>query len=318
MSSAWRVRALLAAGALALFAVGIAGDRFWMQFLGKAMITCIFAISLDLLVGYAGLVSLAHAAFFGLAAYLLAGLSNRYGLLSPLATLPLCLAGAALCALVVGWLSLRATGVYFIMVTLAFTQMLFYVFNDAKAFGGSDGLYVTERPRLVLGERTLLDLGHPVTAYLAIWISLVLVYLFLRRVLRAPFGQVLVGIRGNEQRMRSLGYPTHRYKLVAFVLAGALAGLAGYLDATLYGFVNPAQFGWQKSGFALVTVLLGGKGTLFGPMLGAFLLTFLEYYGERVTPHWGALVGAVVIAVVLFLPRGLAGLLQPASGARRG
>jgi branched-chain amino acid transport system permease protein len=261
-------------------------------------------------------VSLAHAGFFGLSAYALAGLANGFGLLSPFFTLPLCLAAAALLALFIGWLSLRATGVYFIMVTLAFTQMLFYLFNEAPGLGGSDGVYVAEKPRLVVGGRTLLDLGDRTAAYLAIWACLVLVYFFLARALRAPFGRVLVGIRGNEPRMRSVGYPTRRYKLVAFVLAGALAGLAGYLDATLYGFVNPAEFGWRQSGLVLMTVLLGGKGTLYGPALGAFLLTLLEHYAARVTDHWSALVGAVIIAVVLFLPRGLAGLLQPLRSAR--
>jgi branched-chain amino acid transport system permease protein len=304
-----RVRTLLVAGAIALFLVAFSGDRFWLQFLGKAMITCIFAMSLDLLVGYTGLVSFAHAAFFGLSAYLLAGLSNRLGIVNPLFTLPLCLAGAALAALVIGWLSLRASGVYFIMVTLAFTQMLYYLFNDAPNFGGSDGLYVNDRPRI-----GALDFSDRTTSYLAIWAALVLVYLLLRRVLRAPFGHVLVGIRGNEQRMLSLGYPTRRYKLVAFVLAGALAGLAGYLDATLYGFVNPAHFSWRQSGLLLMTVLLGGKATLYGPMLGALLLTFLEHFGEQVTSHWNALIGAFLIVVVLFLPRGVAGLLQGARG----
>ena len=309
MSEPLRLRLLLAAGAIALLAPLFTGDRFWLQFLGKGMITCIFAASLDLLVGYAGLVSLAHAAFFGLAAYLLAGLSNRMALVNPLVTLPLCLAAAALAAAIIGWLSLRASGVYFIMVTLAFTQMLYYLFNDAPGLGGSDGLYVNDRPRIAS-----LDFSHRATAYGAIWIALVLVYAFLRRVLRAPFGHVLVGIRSNEQRMRSLGFPTGRYKLVAFVMAGALAGLAGYLDATLYGFVNPAQLGWRQSGLLLVTVLLGGKGTLYGPMIGALLLTFLEHYGERITAHWNALVGAFVIIVVLFLPRGVAGLLRSARG----
>ncbi|MGZ6142000.1 MAG: branched-chain amino acid ABC transporter permease [Myxococcales bacterium] len=309
MTQPLRVRVLLVAGALALLAVAFSGDRFWLQFLGKAMITCIFAMSLDLLVGYTGLVSLAHASFFGLSAYLLAGLSNRLGWVNPLLTLPLCLVFAALAAAAIGWLSLRASGVYFIMVTLAFTQMLYYLFNDAPAFGGSDGLYVNDRPRL-----GALDFGERTVAYVAIWIALVLVYLALLRILRAPFGHVLVGIRGNEQRMRSLGYPTGRYKLVAFVLAGALAGLAGYLDATLYGFVNPAHFSWRQSGLLLMTVLLGGKGTLYGPMLGALLLTFLEHYGEQVTSHWNALIGVFVIVVVLVLPRGIAGLLRGARG----
>ncbi len=315
MNQPLRVRVLLLLGAIALFAVAFSGDRFWLQFVGKAMITCIFAMSLDLLVGFVGLVSLAHAAFFGLSAYLLTGLTNSLGLVDPIVTLPLCLAGAALAALFIGWLSLRSAGVYFIMVTLAFTQMLFYLFNDAPWLGGSDGLYVAERPRVALGGRTLLDLGNGTATYLAVWVALVVVYLALRRALRAPFGHVLAGIRVNEQRMRTLGYPTRRYKLVAFVIAGALAGLAGYLDATLYGFVNPALFSWRQSALLLVIVLLGGKGTLYGPALGAFLLTFLEHYGERLTDHWSALVAALVIAVVLFLPRGVAGLLRPLRSA---
>jgi branched-chain amino acid transport system permease protein len=292
-------RAILLLGAAALGAIAFSGDRFWLQFLGKAMIGCILAISLDLLVGFTGLVSFAHSAFFGLAAYALAGLTNGLGFSNPLITLPVCLAAAAAAALIIGWLSLRATGVYFIMVTLAFTQMLYYLFSDSPVLGGSDGLYVQARP---VQSRT--------AAYLAIWFALLLVYLLLARVLRAPYGRVLEGIRGNEQRMRSLGYPTRRYKLVAFVIAGALAGLAGYLDATLYGFVNPAQLGWRQSGLILVTVLLGGKGTLYGPALGALFLAFIEHYGERVTEHWNALIAALVIGVVLFLPRGLAGLFQ--------
>jgi len=260
-------------------------------------------------VGYTGLVSLAHASFFGIAAYLLAGVSNRWGLVNPLITLPLCLAGAALLALAIGWLSLRSSGAYFIMVTLAFTQMLYYFFNDAPGFGGSDGLYVSQRPRL-----WVLDFSDRRAAYLAIWVALIAVYRLLVRILRAPFGRVLAGIRGNEQRMRSLGYPVGRYKLVAFVLAGTLAGLAGYLDATLYGFVNPAQFSWRQSGILLMTVLVGGKGTLYGPMLGALLLTFVEHYGEQLTTHYNALIGALVIAVVLFLPGGVAGLFRGARG----
>lgn len=294
-----RARLFLALFALALAAVPASGDRFWMQFLGKAMIGGIFAMSLDLLVGFAGLVSLSHAAFFGLGAYLLAGLSNRYQLAQIALTLPICMAGAAVAALIIGWLSLRAAGVYFIMVTLAFTQMLFYFLNDAPWFGGSDGLYVALRP-----------LSHPVAAYYAIWVALIAVYVFLVLLLRSPFGRVLIGIRGNEQRMRSLGYPTRQYLLAAFVLAGSLAGLAGYLDANLYGFVNPALFGWRESGLVLMTVLLGGKGTLHGPALGALLLAILQQQGERLTEHWMAIIGAVVIAVVLFLPRGVAGLIE--------
>ena len=168
-----RVPVLLAAGAVALLLPAFTGDRFWLQFAGKAMITCIFAMSLDLLVGCTGLVSLAHAAFFGLAGYLLAGLSNHGAWL----TLPVSLLGAGAAALAIGWLSLRATGVYFIMVTLAFTQMLYYLFSEAPGLGGSDGLYVGDRP-----------FASP---YFAIWIALVAGYLLLARLVRAPFGRAL-------------------------------------------------------------------------------------------------------------------------------
>jgi branched-chain amino acid transport system permease protein len=307
-------RAALWAGALALALVPLSGDRFWMQFAGKVMITCLFAVSLDLLVGYAGLVSLAHSAFFGLSAYLLVGLTNQLGWVSPLATLPLCIAVAALAALLIGWLSLRATGVYFVMVTLAFTQMLYYLFSESPALGGSDGVYLLERPRLALSGKAILDLADLAVAYAVIWIALLLSFLLLRRAVRSPFGRVVTAIRINEGRMRTLGYATDRYKLVAFVLGGALAGLAGYLDATLYGFANPAQFGWRQSGLVLVTVLLGGKGTLYGPALGAVLLSVLEHFAQRATEHWNAVVGVAVIAVVLFLPRGVAGLLEGGRG----
>jgi branched-chain amino acid transport system permease protein len=296
-----RVALLVAAAALAL--VPLTADRFWVQFAAKVMISCIFAASLDLLVGYGGMVSLAHAAFYGLAAYLLAGLSNGAGIAALPASLPLCLLGVGIVALGIGWLTLRTSGVYFVMVTLAFTEMLFHLFNEAPGLGGSDGLYISSRP---IAQRT--------AVYVAIWTSLVGAYLLLERVARGPFGRVLVGIRINEARMRTLGFATRRYKLTAFVIGALVAGLAGYLDATLYGFVNPAQLGWRQSGLVLVTVLLGGKGTLYGPMLGAALITLVEHFAAGATEYWGTLIGAIAIATVLLLPAGLAGVLQGTRG----
>jgi len=158
-------RVALLAGAAVLALVPLSGDRFWLQFAGKVMITCLFAVSLDLLVGYAGLVSLAHSAFFGLSAYLLAALGNQLGVASVFATLPLCIAFAALAALLIGWLSLRASGVYFVMVTLAFTQMLYYLFSESPGLGGSDGVFIAQRPRVLILGRTLLDLGDRTAAY---------------------------------------------------------------------------------------------------------------------------------------------------------
>jgi branched-chain amino acid transport system permease protein len=301
MSRGIRVALLVAAVALAL--VPIFADRFWVQFAAKVMIACIFAASLDLLVGYGGMVSLAHAAFYGLAAYLLAGLSNGLGIAVLPASLPLSLLGVAVVALGIGWLTLRTSGVYFVMVTLAFTEMLFHLFNEAPGLGGSDGLYISARP---IAQRT--------AVYVVIWLSLVGVYLLLERLTRGPFGRVLVGIRINEPRMRTLGYATGRYKLAAFVIGAVVAGFAGYLDATLYGFVNPAQLGWRQSGLVLVTVLLGGKGTLYGPMVGAALITVVEHFAAGATEYWGTLIGAIAIATVLALPAGLAGALQGTRG----
>jgi len=314
VSAPRRIRIALLVFALALALVPLAGERFWVQFAARTMIAALFAMSLDLLVGYAGIVSLAHAAFFGLGAYLLAGLTNGAGLVNPLATFPLALLGTAAAALVIGFLSVRTSGVYLVMITLAFTQMLYYLFGEAPGLGGSDGLYVAQRPRLAILGTTLFDLGQGTTAYFFIWAALVTVYLLLARMVQAPFGRVLAGIRINEPRMRTLGYRTRRYKVVAFVAAGALAGLAGVLDATLDGFVNPAIFGWRQSGLVLVTVLLGGKGTLYGPALGAVLLSVLEHFGEKWTAYWNALIGVVAIAAVLALPGGLAGLVRGSRG----
>lgn len=313
------LRIALAAAAAALSLAPLSGDRFWIQFLDKAMVSAIYAMSLDLLVGFTGLVSLGHAAFFGLSGYALAGLTNGAGVTQLAATLPLCLLAGAAAALIIGAVSLRTTGVSFIMVTLALAQMLYFVFNEAPGLGGSDGLYVAERPRLALGDTIILDLGSATARYQVTLLSMVLVYLLLRRIIAAPFGRVLLGIRANELRMQSLGYHTRRYQLVAFVLAAMLAALAGYLDASLYGFVTPAHLAWRESGLVLVTVLLGGKGTFYGPAAGAFLLTFLQTYGEKLTDHWLALIGLVAMAVVRALPDGLASLLrrrtEPARGA---
>jgi branched-chain amino acid transport system permease protein len=317
MRSRWPQRLCLAAAALVLGLSPLSGDRFWIQFLDKAMVSALFAMSLDLLVGYTGLVSLAHAAFFGLSGYVLAGLTNGLGVTHLLATLPLCLAAAALAALAIGALSLRTAGVYFIMVTLAFTQMLYFLFNDAPGLGGSDGLYVSERPRLTLLGTTVLDLGDRAVRYYTTLAILAAAWFLLRRLVGSPFGRVIAGIRANEPRMQALGFATGRYKLASFVIAGVLAGLAGYLDAALYGFVNPAHLSWRESGLVLVAVLLGGKGTFHGPALGAFLLHFLQTYGEKVTDRWLALIGFIAMGVVLFLPGGLAGLPERLRAPRR-
>jgi branched-chain amino acid transport system permease protein len=300
----------LAAGAAAaaLAAFPLAGSDFYLQFVTKIMIMGIFAMSLELLVGTTGLVSLGHAAFFGVAGYTLALLTAQYEAANLWLMLAAALAVAALCALVIGALVLRTSGVYFIMATLAFAQMLFYLLHDAKFAGGSDGLYIYLRPQAHLFGWRPFDLDDKLHLYYFVLALLVLVYAFLRTVLASRFGHALVGIRINEARMRSLGFATYRYKLAAFVLAGTLAGLAGYLAALQFGFVNPELLSWHYSGNVLMMVILGGMGSLSGAVAGAFAMTFLQELFSGFTKHWQLLMGAFVAVVALTLPRGLAGL----------
>lgn len=306
---------LACAGALLVFPAG--ADRFYLQLVSKIMIMAIFAMSLNLLVGCTGLVSLGHAAFFGLGAYTLMVMSPAYEAASLWLSLPVALGAAALAALLIGLLVLRSSGVYFIMVTLAFTQIFFYYVMGSKALGGSDGAYIYVKPDATILGITPFDLTDRVQFYYVVLLLMAATYLLLRMVLRSPFGHVIQGIRVNERRMRSLGFPTFRYKLASFVIAGALAGLAGYFDAAQFGFVNPDLFGWRQSGIALMMVILGGMGTLYGPILGAFALVLLEEFLKDQTKHWLLPMGLFIMLAVLALPDGLGGLTGQLRAVRR-
>ena len=301
----------------ALLALPALADRFYMQLVSKIMIMAIFAMSLNLLVGCTGLVSLGHAAFFGVGAYTLMLLSPQYAAASLWLSLPAALAAAAVAALVIGLLVLRSSGVYFIMATLAFTQMFFYYVTGSKALGGSDGAYIYVKPDAALFGVTPFRLADPVQFYYAVLVLMAATYVALRFLLRSPFGHAIQGIRVNERRMRSLGFPTFRYKLVSFVIAGALAGLAGYFDAAQFGFVNPDLFGWRQSGIVLMMVILGGMGTLYGPILGAFALVLVQELLTDLTKHWLLPMGLFIILAVLLLPDGIGGLRGQLGAVRR-
>lgn len=307
-SRAMTILLLVAVAALALFPW--VGESFYVSLVMRMMILGIFAMSLDLLIGYTGLVSFGHAAFFGLAGYLLAIITPDSGPVSLWFALPFCLAGTALAALVIGWFSVRTSGIYFIMLTLAFAQMLYYFFNENTELGGSDGIFIFFKPSVEIAGWQLLDLDNHFTFYYLVLFCLVGTYLLLRMILRSPFGQVIRGIRANEARTRALGYATFRYKWVSFVIAGTLAGLAGFLEGMHTGIVSPAHLGWHESGTVMMMVILGGIGTLYGPVLGAFAMVFLQDWFQELTEHWLLLMGGFVIAVVLFLPNGIAGLIQ--------
>jgi branched-chain amino acid transport system permease protein len=305
----------LALAALLLFPA--IADRFYLQLFSKIMIFGIFAMSLDLLVGFTGLVSLGHGAFFGIGAYALMLLSPQYEAANLWLSLVVALAAAALAALVIGLLVLRSSGVYFIMATLAFTQMFFYYVTGSKALGGSDGAYIFVKPDAPILGLVPFKLANNVDFYYVVLAVLVATYLLLNVVLAAPFGHAIRGIKANEHRMRALGFATFRYKLAAFVIAGALAGLAGYLDAAQFGFVNPDLFGWRQSGSVLMMVILGGMGTLHGPVLGAFVLVLLQDFLAGETKHWLLPMGLFIIAAVLLLPGGLGRLSLPFTHLRR-
>ena len=293
--------------ALALLALfPLAGAGFYTELVTKVMILAIFALSLDLLVGYTGLVSFGHAAFYGVGAYTLGLLAPKYEAANLWLTLPAAMLAAGAAALVVGVFVVRVKGIYFIMVTLAFAQMFYFVFHDTKFGRGSDGISMNFKPVAAIGGFTPFDLGNTTHVYYVVFVLLVAVFVFLRTVLRSPFGRALQGIRSNEHRMRSLGFPVYWYKLASFTLAGALAGLAGYLSALQFGFVNPELLSWHQSGNVLLMLILGGVGSLYGAVVGAFAFVALSEIFQSLTRHWQLLLGGTIILLVIFLPGGLA------------
>jgi branched-chain amino acid transport system permease protein len=301
-----RQRFALGATLVALALFPLAGATFYTELVTKVMILAIFALSLDLLVGYTGLVSFGHAAFYGIGAYALGLLAPKYEAANLWLTLPAAVLAAGIAALAVGVFVVRVKGIYFIMVTLAFAQMFYFIFHDTKFGRGSDGISMNFKPVAAIGSFTPFDLGNTTHVYYFVLVLLLVVFAFLRVVLRSPFGRALMGIRSNEHRMRSLGYPVYWYKLASFGVAGALAGLAGYLSALQFGFVNPELLSWHQSGNVLLMLILGGIGSLYGAVVGAFAFVALAEIFQALTRHWQLLLGATIVLLVIFLPGGLA------------
>jgi branched-chain amino acid transport system permease protein len=300
------------AAALALFP--LVGGKFGVDFVTKMMVFAIFALSLELLVGQVGLVCFGQAAFFGVAAYAVVLLTPATRAASAWWLLPAALGAAGLYALFMGSLSTRTRGAYFIMVTLAFSQMAYYVVHDTALGGGTDGIYLNFVPTLEVGGHALVDLGKPRPFYYFALGCLAAAYVFLAVVLRSRFGRALAGIRVNEQRMRAAGFSTYPYKLAAFVLSGMVAGLGGFLFAVKDGFVNPELMAWHVSGTVLMMVILGGVGRLHGAVIGAFAFSLLQeffmssaIFGDF-AKRWHLGVGIAIILCVALLPRGIAGV----------
>jgi branched-chain amino acid transport system permease protein len=304
---------VLALGLFCLLAFPWVGTDFYVQMVSRMMILAIFAMSLDLLQGVTGLVSLGHAAYFGVAGYALAFITPAGEPVSLYTSLPIAIGASALLALLIGFLVVRTHGIYFIMVTMAFAQMVFYLFFDNKILGGSDGIYINFKP-----DALLFDLENKKVFYYFTLACLIAVYAFLRRLLWSPFGRALAGIRVNEHRMRALGFGTFSHKLAAFTLAGALAGLAGYLWGAQTGYVNPELMGFHMSAHVIMMVILGGMGNFAGAIIGAFSFEYLlhvfkdlpEVAGMQLGKHWQLWMGLFIVALVVFAPRGILGLLQ--------
>ena len=304
----------------ALAALPLFSGSYGLDLVTKIMIYAVLALSLELLVGSTGLVCFGQAAFFGIGAYATVLIMGLDWGSSVLWILPVCVLAAALYALAVGALSLRTKGVYFIMVTLAFAQMAYYVVHDTPLGGGTDGIYLYSKPDL----GTWLDLDKPLTLYGFTWGSLLAVYLFLAVLLQSRFGRALAGIRVNEQRMRATGFSTYPYKLAAFTISGAIAGLSGFLFAVKDGFVNPELMSWHLSGAVLIMIILGGLGHLRGALIGAFAFALLQelFKSEAIfgnfAKHWHLGLGLSIIACVAWLPNGLVGIPEKISQRLRG
>ncbi len=300
----WICLVLLGGTAIALVLLEAAEHPYYVKLLNRALILALAALALDLVVGVAGLVSLGHAAFLGVGAYTV-GIMAEHGLTSGFLQWPVALVASAAVAAVIGWLSLRTRGAHFIMITLAFAQMLFFVAISLSRYGGDDGLTIWTRSEF----GALVSLSDRLGLA---WVSLgilTLAYLGLRRLERSRFGRVLRGARDNERRVATLGFAVERYRLAAFVLSGTLTGLAGVLLANLTEFVSPAYMSWQRSGELLAMVVLGGLGTLHGAILGAFAFVLLEEALSSLTTHWALLFGPLLVLVVLAGRGGLVGLL---------
>jgi branched-chain amino acid transport system permease protein len=305
-------RLMLGAGAAVLALLPWFVSGYYIELGTYALIAAMLALSLQLLVGCTGLISLGHAAFYGLAAYTVYLITPDGAPRSILVTLPAAVAVAGVAALIVGALSLRTRGFFFLMVTLAFGQMLFFLFHDTKLGGGTDGAFLARPVLAVLDwQLPLTRRQRPIAVYYVSLTLLIGMYLGLVLLLRSLFGRVLQGIRVNEHRMQAMGFNTYRYKLAAFVLAGLLAGVAGHMWAMHRGFVNPELIGWHRSAEALLMILLGGLTTLHGPIIGALAYTALGEFSQLVTERKLLVEGLIVLLVVLALPKGLSGLRVP-------
>jgi branched-chain amino acid transport system permease protein len=315
------IAALLAALVLLPVYASVTGSFFALTLFTRIVILAIAATSLNLIMGYGGMVSFGHAAYIGVGGYAIGMLAHE-GITSGFVQFPLAILASALFALVVGALSLRTRGVYFIMITLAFAQMVYYVAVGLNRYGGDDGLTIYSRSKFA----GIVNLSDRTTFYYVCLVLLFATIYFTWRLVNSRFGQVIQGSRSNDRRMRAIGFPTFRYRLTCFVIAGMICGLAGALLANHTDFISPAMMYWTRSGELIVMVVLGGMGSVFGPVIGAVALLVLEELlpividagahlvaGRAVSgagEYWQIVLGPMLLLIVLFARGGINGLLE--------
>ncbi len=297
-------RSLALAAAAMIAVLVVAPFVLYPVFLEKALCFALFACAFNLLIGYVGLVSFGHALFFGWASYLAAHAAKSWGL-QPEFAVVIGTACAALLGFVGGAIAIRRQGIYFAMITLALAQMMYFFALEAKFTGGEDGIQGVPRGRLF----GLFDLAHEMTMYVFVLVVFLAGFLFIYRIINSPFGEVLMAIRENEQRTISLGYQTERYKLVAFVLSATLAGLAGSLNSLVFQLASLTDVHWTMSGDVLLMTLLGGLGTVFGPVVGAFIVIAMQNYLAPFGQWVLVIQGVIFVVCVLLFRRGVVGEL---------
>ena len=296
--------ALVAALVLLPVYVELTGSRFLLILFTRIVILSLAAVSLNLILGYGGMMSFGHAAYLGIGGYAV-GILAFEGVMTGFVQWPVALFVSALFALLIGALSLRTRGVYFIMITLAFAQMAYYIVSGLARYGGDDGLTIQKRSQFF----PPLNLSNKVQFYYVCLALLFASMYLVWRIVNSRFGLLIQGARSNDTRMRAIGFPTYRYRLVCFVIAGTMCGLAGALLANNTDFVSPAMMYWTRSGDLIIMVVLGGMGSTFGPLFGAVALLVLEEALSGITQYWQIILGPLLLLVVLFARGGIDGLL---------
>ena len=307
--------ALLSISIITMLVLPTVSNNYIISLLIEILIFSIFAMSLDILIGYTGLPSLGHSAFFGLGSYIIAFLNSNNAIAlnvsqNILITLPIVIFATGIMSFVIGIIAIRTKGIYFLMITLAFAQMLYSIsIRWSSVTGGSDGITGILRPNLVIGS-WMLQFDSRISFYYLVVAIFFITIILLNHIVNSPFGNTLKGIKSNQQRMLSLGYNVNWYKTASFVISGVIAGISGMLLAQFYWFTSPENIYWTMSGQALIMVVLGGNATLIGPIIGATLMRLLPNVTSSITIYWQSYMGLILIAVVLYARNGIVGTIS--------